>query len=72
MPSDLARQAAQPAWRKASFCASSECLEVGSSDDGMILVRDSAEPRGHMLRWTPAQWQSLVGSIKAGRLDDLA
>jgi hypothetical protein len=31
-------------WRKSSFCASGECLELASSDD-VFFVRNSTDPR---------------------------
>ncbi len=37
----------------------------------MIVMRDSKEPRGHMLYYTTQEWQSFVSSIKAGEFDDL-
>ncbi len=70
MPSHGARQTAPPAWRKSSFCASGECVEV-AEHDGMIVLRDSKEPRGGMLRYTTEEWQSFVRGIKAGEFDHL-
>lgn len=70
MPSYGARQTGQPAWRKASFCASGECVEVAQRD-GMIVLRDSKDPRGSMLHYTAEEWQSFVRGIKAGEFDHL-
>ena len=69
MPSDGARQTGQPSWRRASFCASGECVEV-TRQNGMIVMRDSKEPRSPMLHYTTQEWQSFVRSIKAGEFDD--
>lgn len=57
-------------WRRASFCASNECVEV-APHDGMILMRDSKGPRGYMLRYTAQEWQSFLRGVKAGEFDDL-
>lgn len=61
----------EPAWRKASFCASGECVEV-AQQAGMILLRDSKRPRGGVLRYTAEEWESFVRGVKAGEFDDLS
>lgn len=63
-------QTEKPVWRKASFCASGECVEV-TQRNGMIVLRDSKEPRGSVLYYTTEEWQSFVRGIKAGEFDDL-
>ena len=70
MPSRGATRAEQPSWRKSSFCASGECVEVAQRD-GLIVVRNSMEPRRRMVRYTPQEWQAFVRGVKAGEFDDL-
>jgi hypothetical protein len=70
MPSDAAGQAQQFAWRRASLCAASECVEV-AEHHGMIILRDSKAPGGAILRYTADEWRAFVGGIKAGEFDDL-
>jgi hypothetical protein len=70
MPSHEAGWTASPAWRKATFCASGECLEVAQGN-GVILIRDSVQPRGVVLQSAARDWQSLIGRVKAGTLDHL-
>jgi hypothetical protein len=70
MPSNGAELAETPAWRRASVCAASECIEVAQRDD-RIAVRDSTQPRGIVLRYTAPEWRSFVRLIKTGRLDRL-
>jgi len=65
-----ARQAEQPVWRKASFCGSGECVEVAELN-GMVVMRDSKDPHGHMLRYTTEEWRSFALGIKAGEFDDV-
>lgn len=71
-----ARQTEQPAWRKASFCASGECVEVAQRN-GMIILRSPNGPRGvsvgprRRVRYTSQEWQTFVRGIKAGEFDDL-
>jgi hypothetical protein len=58
----------QPAWRKASFCGSTECIEVARRDH-VIMVRDSGHPHGNMLHYTFEEWRSFVRNIKDGGFD---
>ena len=63
--------AARPAvWRKSSYCQSGECIEVGALD-GVILVRDSKDPRGSVLRYDASEWQAFLRGVRAGEFDDL-
>jgi hypothetical protein len=61
---------AQAAFRRSSFCAASECVEVAHRN-GVITLRDSSLPQGNTLNYAPKDWQSFVRRIKAGRLDAL-
>jgi hypothetical protein len=56
---------ARYAWRKSSFCANGECVEVARRN-GLILMRDSKEPGRCVLRYKGAAWRSFVRAIKAG------
>jgi len=71
MSSRKAGRAEQPAWRKASFCQSGECVEV-AQQDGAIVLRDSKEPGESVLRYTAEEWLAFVRGVKAGEFDDLA
>ena len=55
------------AWRKASFCASGECIEVAQRD-GVVILRDSTQPSGRMLRWGAEEWQVFIHTVKIGEL----
>jgi hypothetical protein len=67
MPSPEARQT-ERTWRKASFSASGECVEVAERD-GIIVMRDSKSPRGRTLRYTAEEWQTFISDVKAGKFD---
>lgn len=56
------------AWRRSSVCATSGCLEVRHSD-GLVLVRDSKDPDGPVLRYTLEEWDAFVAGVKAGEFD---
>jgi hypothetical protein len=68
MSLDGARQTGQPSWRRASFCASNECVEV-TQRNGMIVMRNSKEPSGRVLHYTTEEWQSFIRGVKAGEFD---
>ena len=57
-------------WRRASFCAASECIEVAQRDD-LIAVRDSTQPRGIVLHYSAPEWRSFVRLIRTGELGHL-
>lgn len=72
-------------WRKSSFCGSTECVEVawrtaadsggtncveaGPCACGIVVVRDSKNPAGPALRFTPAEWAAFVSGVKDGEFD---
>jgi hypothetical protein len=58
-----------PAWRKASFCQSGECVEV-AEQDGMIVMRNSKE-HGQVLNFTTGVWKTFVRRIKVGEFGAL-
>jgi len=64
------RRATESAFRRASYCASGECVEVGRRDN-MVVLRDSIQPNGTVLHYAAGDWVSFVRRIKAGRLDGL-
>jgi Domain of unknown function (DUF397) len=68
MSQNGAKRPMQPTWRKASFCGSTECVEVGRQDH-VIIVRDSGRPHGSTLRYTFEEWRSFVRNIKDGGFD---
>jgi hypothetical protein len=63
-----APQTAPSVWRRSSFCASGECVEVARLDD-MIVMRDSKDPSGDTLRYTTEEFRLLVRAIKVGEYD---
>lgn len=54
-------------WRKSSTSgASGGCVEAANTES-FVLVRDSHNRSGAVLRFTPAQWLELVRSIRNGQ-----
>ncbi|WP_433243297.1 DUF397 domain-containing protein [Streptosporangium sp. CA-135522] len=60
-------------WRKSSRSSDNggQCVEVADNLPGVVAVRDSKDPDGPRLLFTPAEWRSFVGGVKAGDFDRL-
>jgi hypothetical protein len=52
-------------WRKSSRCGTNACVEVAEVD-GQYLVRDSKNPGGPVLSFTPEEWTAFVAGVAAG------
>jgi hypothetical protein len=58
-------------WRKARKSASGGCVEVAPAPAGMVAVRDSKDPGGPVLLYTPVEWDAFLDGVKRGEFDDL-
>jgi hypothetical protein len=58
-------------WRRSTFCASGECVEIASSN-GAILVRDSKALHSEPLRFTQSEFRAFVLGAAAGEYNDFA
>jgi Domain of unknown function (DUF397) len=58
-------------WRKASKSSGNggNCVEVARNLPGIVAVRDSKDPDGPRLAFSPDDWRSFTASVKAGRFD---
>lgn len=54
-------------WRKSSYSDSQlqECVEVAGLG-WVVAVRDSKDPGGAVLAFSPGEWRGLLEAIKAG------
>ena len=53
-------------WRKSTYSGSgNNCVEVRTSHDSGIAVRDSKNPHGAVLTFTAGQWRAFSRTIKA-------
>lgn len=46
-----------------------ECVEVAFLDEGVVGVRDSKNPGGTALVFTPSEWDAFTGYIGSGEFD---
>ena len=59
------------AWRKAQrSVGNGACVELAPLD-GMVAIRDSKDPSGPVLVYTPAEWHAFLHGAKTGEFDDL-
>lgn len=59
-------------WRKSSVSnPTGECVEFAVLDGGAVAVRNSRDPHGPALVYTPAEISAFVHGVKAGEFDDL-
>lgn len=70
-------------WRKSTFTGSNggNCVEVAELKDvtdgpghkagqaDLVAVRDSKDPEGPKLFFTPAEWDAFVNGVKANEFD---
>ncbi|WP_062430967.1 DUF397 domain-containing protein [Herbidospora daliensis] len=56
-------------WKKSSWSASGNCVEVAQLDVDRIGVRDSKDQHGPALVFTASEWQAFIGGVKDGEFD---
>jgi Domain of unknown function (DUF397) len=60
----MAIQQGNTSWRKSSYSlANGDCVEVASPLPQSIAVRDSKDPQGPALRFTPNAWTAFVTTV---------
>jgi hypothetical protein len=57
------------AFTKSSYSTDTgACVEVGHGDD-TVLMRDSKDPDGLVLTFTPSEWDAFLAGAKDGEFD---
>jgi hypothetical protein len=57
----------QTTWVKSSLSfANGNCVEKATLPDGMIGIRNSKDPDGPVLRFTPGEWDAFLGGALRG------
>ena len=46
------------------------CVEAAYLDDGGMAIRDSKDPAGGILFFTPGEWSAFVGGVRDGEFDN--
>jgi hypothetical protein len=55
-------------YKVSSFCSFGNCVEVGRSPEGAVMVRDTKD-RGQELTFSDEEWVAFVAGVKAGEFD---
>jgi hypothetical protein len=59
-------------WFKSSFSASgSQCVEVAWLSEGGVGVRDSKNPTGPALIFTPGEWDAFTAGVATHQIEPL-
>jgi len=58
-------------WRKSSYSGGNggNCVEVAGNLPGIVAVRDSKDPHGPALIFTPDEWRTFATGVKAGEFN---
>jgi hypothetical protein len=50
-------------WRRSRYCDTNACVEVARTDDS-VFIRNSSDPDGPILTFTPAEWTAFIRGLK--------
>ncbi len=57
-------------FRVSSYCNFGNCVEVGRSPEGAVVVRDTKDHgRGPVHRYTPDEWRAFIAGVRNGEFD---
>jgi len=57
-------------WRKSRRSGGGDnCVQVAFATDGAVGVRDSKNPTGPILEFSPTGWVTFVGGVRDGDFD---
>jgi hypothetical protein len=55
-------------WKKSTRSGANGCVEVALAPIS-VAVRDSMNPSGPIVRFTPDAWRAFIDDVRAGRYD---
>lgn len=55
-------------WRKSTLSGANGCVEAAVVDN-RVAVRDSKNPAGSVLVFSPREWVAFIGGVRAGEFD---
>ena len=67
---DMNEDGPPPCWVKSSLSfANGNCVEVADLGGGAVGVRNSRDPDGGTLVFTPGEWDAFIGGVRGGEFD---
>jgi len=67
-----AHGASQTRWLRSSLSfANGDCVEVAKLADGSVGMRDSKDPAGPVLSFTPSEWAAFVVGVRTGEFNQV-
>ena len=52
-------------WRKSSYSnTGANCVEVARTRGGKVAMRDSKDPDGQVLSFSPVEWETFITKIR--------
>lgn len=51
-------------WRKSSFSATGNCIEVAVQDESVVLIRDSKNRNGAILSVSSSAWREFIQAVR--------
>ncbi|MGW2543361.1 DUF397 domain-containing protein [Kitasatospora sp. NPDC001574] len=62
----------EPDWFKSSYSSNGgECVEVAANIPDVVPVRDSKDPHGPALAFSPDSFAAFVSAVKVGEFGDV-
>jgi hypothetical protein len=61
----MARFIREDGWRKSTKSAAENCVECATTASA-VLVRDSKDPTGPVLRFDPERWTEFIAAVSDG------
>jgi hypothetical protein len=55
-------------WKKSSASGTGNCVQVADCGEA-IFVRDSKDPKGHVLAFTTSEWSAFLTGVRGGEFD---
>jgi len=56
-------------FKTSSYCSWGNCVEVGRTPEGAVIVRDTKDRAQEALAFTDEEWAAFVAGVKAGEFD---
>jgi hypothetical protein len=68
---ELSQELRTATWTKSSYSGSNggNCVEIAELSGGRRGVRDSKNPTGPALIFTPGEWNAFIAGVKSGQFD---